>query len=222
MPPPPPPPTPTALLLVDVQPAWYSQTAVAALFPDLRTNVTTLLAVCRAAGVPVVHVRARYDSQGPWSLWHRSFRELHPDKPLVVGGVEPWAQAVGDEVVVWKPTFDGFTGTALDDHLRARGVRRVLVAGLLTSVCVHHTAHGAFSRGYEVELVQDCAADRSLARHAHALALYGGYVYRLTDVGRVREEVRPVCGEGEGVGTVAGSGNGNAPRTRALGTNLSP
>jgi hypothetical protein len=40
----------TALLLVDVQPEWYTQSQISQIFPGLRETIPRLLAMCRAAG----------------------------------------------------------------------------------------------------------------------------------------------------------------------------
>jgi len=53
------------------------------------------------------------------------------------------------------------------------------VCGLITSVCVQHSAFGIFEAGYRTILVTDACADRGRARHDAALALYGDYMYEL-------------------------------------------
>ena len=65
------------------------------------------------------------------------------------------------------------------DILRVAGIETVLVCGLITSVCVQHSAFGIFEAGYRTLLVTDACADRGRARHEAALALYGDYMYEL-------------------------------------------
>ena len=43
------PPGATALLLIDVQPEWFSGSGIEHLFPHLRRNIGALLALCRAS-----------------------------------------------------------------------------------------------------------------------------------------------------------------------------
>ena len=81
-------------------------------------------------------------------FWRRlpNFRELNPGKPSVIDGnksVEPFAREREGEKVFLKPTWDAFNGTGLHEHLCQQNVGRILVAGLITSVCVQHT--GALS-----------------------------------------------------------------------------
>merc|ERR550539_165352 len=66
------------------------------------------------------------------------------------------------------------------DVLRVSGIENVLVCGLITSVCVQHSAFSVFEAGYRTLLVEDACGDRGMARHKAALALYGNYMYEIT------------------------------------------
>ena len=70
-----------------------------------------------------------------------------------------------------KQTFDGFHNPALQDYLQANDKKFVLVAGLVTSVCVLLTAASAAQRGYLVGLVEDCCAD-TIDAHQNTLDGY--------------------------------------------------
>ena len=52
------------------------------------------------------------------------------------------------------------------------------IAGVMTSICVHHTANGALARGYDVHVVVDCCVDRTRARHNTVIALYKNYIWK--------------------------------------------
>ena len=160
-----------ALVLVDLQNDFWSE-AAAATAPDLPHRVAALLAFARAEGLTVVHVRARFRPDG--RDWMARYR-LRNWIPCIDGtpGVEtlPFAAEHPGEPVVIKQSFDGFLGTDLDDVLARRGIRGLLVAGLITSTCVLFTASTATQRGYLVSVVTDCCSDREEAHHA-TLATY--------------------------------------------------
>jgi nicotinamidase-related amidase len=160
-----------ALVLVDLQRDFWS-VETAATTPDLPERVAALLAFARAEGLTVVHVRARFRPDG--SDWMARYR-LRDWIPCIDGtpGVEtlPFATELPDEPVVIKHSFDGFLGTDLDDVLSGRGIRGLLVAGLVTSTCVLFTASTATQRGYLVSVVADCCSDR-LEVHNATLAAY--------------------------------------------------
>jgi hypothetical protein len=92
---------------------------------------------------------------------------------------EDFATPQVSDVLVTKTSWSSTTNTALPDLLRCAGIETVLVCGLITSVCVQHSAFGIFEAGYRTLLVTDACADRGRARHEAALALYGDYMYEL-------------------------------------------
>ena len=59
------------------------------------------------------------------------------------------------DLVVVKGRDSGFYETKLDETLRARGVKTVVVTGLQTHVCVQTTAADAFFRGYKIWVPED-------------------------------------------------------------------
>ena len=66
-------------------------------------------------------------------------------------------------------------------YLHSNCITNVLVAGLITSVCVHHTAFTLFDAGFQTSVIGDCCADRTRSRHEAALSLYGDYMYSVLD-----------------------------------------
>ena len=58
----------------------------------------------------------------------------------------PRLRALPGEIVVDKWTFGAFASTDLEQQLRQRGVRRILLCGILTNVCVFATAVQACDR----------------------------------------------------------------------------
>jgi nicotinamidase-related amidase len=152
-----------ALLLVDVQQSFWPG-CVAPDFPDFPANVARLLALCRTEGLEVVHVRSRFKpDKSDWILRYR-LRVPVSDLPCVAGqgGEKPlsFAAEKPGELVVFKQTFDGLHTPDLLPYLRENDKRVLLVAGLLTSVCVLLTAASAAQLGFLAAVVEDCCADR--------------------------------------------------------------
>jgi nicotinamidase-related amidase len=160
-----------ALVLVDLQNDFWSADAESTA-PELPDRVAKLLAYARSEGLTVVHVRARFRPDG--SDWMARYR-LRGWIPCIEGtpGADtlPFAVELPDEPVVVKHSFDGFLGTDLDEVLASRGIRGLLIAGLVTSTCVLFTASTATQRGYLVSVVADCCSDRAESHHA-TLAAY--------------------------------------------------
>lgn len=60
-----------------------------------------------------------------------------------------------DDIVVHKTACDSFYETDLHSVLSRRGIRHLVVAGLMTQYCVDTTCRRAVSLGYDVTLVAD-------------------------------------------------------------------
>jgi nicotinamidase-related amidase len=75
------------------------------------------------------------------------------------------------ERVVFKQTFDALHTPDLVPYLRQNDKRVLLVAGLLTSICVLFTAASAAQLGFLAAVVEDCCADRP-ERHRRTLDTY--------------------------------------------------
>lgn len=130
-----------------------------------------LLGKARAAGATVVHVQ---HDDGPGSLY---------DVTAPIGRIHDRVQPVAGEAVVTKGAPNSFHGTELAELLAAAGHQQVVLAGFMTHMCVTFTAEGALLRGYDVTVVADACATRSLPSaagdvpaaqlHAAALATVG-------------------------------------------------
>lgn len=180
----------TALLIVDVQPEyWSSCPSVRKDFPDFETNLARTIQTARERRCKIIWVRADYRREtSPWLVqFERLSRNKRPDAVIELPcdpddeefGWEPFATPEGGEAIIAKTSWSSTTNTALIDLLRSSAIDTVLVCGLITSVCVQHSAFGVFEAGYRTLLVEDACGDRGRARHEAALALYGGYMYEL-------------------------------------------
>jgi nicotinamidase-related amidase len=177
---------PFALLLIDVQKDFWTDEMTAA-FPDYHDNVAGLLAHCRSEGIDVLHLRARFrQDRSDWMVRYLGKGSI----PCIEGtpgeSIFPSATEAAGEPVIYKNTFDGFLTGDLHTRLQARGKRYLLMAGLVTSVCVLLTAAAAAQRGYLVTLVEDCCADLPSA-HAHTLERYP-FVFNRTTSDRLESD----------------------------------
>jgi nicotinamidase-related amidase len=71
----------------------------------------------------------------------------------------------GDRIlyVNGKQGFNGFSNTQLDAVLKERGIRHLLLAGMITSLCIDSTGRAAYERGYRVTILSDCVSARTPA-----------------------------------------------------------
>ena len=121
----------------------------ASILPRLKS----LLEYARDAGVPVVYVTDAHlpVGDGEFEVWGEHAVE-GSEGAEIVGEVKP---GEGDFRVL-KRRYSCFYATGLDALLRELGVDAVVLTGLVTDICIQHTAADAFFRGYDVLVPRDC------------------------------------------------------------------
>lgn len=112
----------------------------------------------RSAGAPVLYVN---DNFGRWrSDFHQTVQACcDPAQPGHV--VSDQLRPHESDYFVLKPRHSGFFCTTLELLLQSLEVRRLVLVGFATNICVLFTAHDAHMRGYEVVVPSDCTASNS-------------------------------------------------------------
>jgi len=187
-------PADTALLVIDMQrdfcsPHGYAARAgldVARLAGPIG-QIRRLLDAARGAGLLVVHTREGHLpdlSDCPAEKMQRSRQagapigSVGPMGRLLVRGeyghdfIDELQPAAG-EAVIDKPGYGAFYQTELAQLLSNRRIRRLIVCGVTTEVCVHSTLREAVDRGYACVTVADATAASDPALQAPALAMIG-------------------------------------------------
>jgi nicotinamidase-related amidase len=74
-------------------------------------------------------------------------------------------KAFGDRLIEipGKRGFNAFVQTNLDAVLAEKGIKNVIFAGAITSICIDSTARAAYEYGYRVFVIEDCTAARTNA-----------------------------------------------------------
>ncbi len=130
----------TALLLIDIQ-AFYFDTARAPLAgrEEASFQAGRILEHFRETGQEVVHIK------------HKGGGEIHdPVRPLP------------GETVFTKEHVNCFRETPLLDHLKAKGIQRLVIVGMMTHMCVEAATRAADDLGFEAILIHDACATRDL------------------------------------------------------------
>lgn len=165
-------PQDTAVLVVDVQPMFTNQ----ALIPpvdEVLPRLRRFLDGARTAGVLRVFIRAVIPEARWTEPWRQQFSPAMqaanaPGSPLNAYHAD-FEPEPGDLTLV-KDRFSAFMATELETLLRERGIRTVIVVGLITDTCVSSTARDAFQLDFLTVTLSDCTATGTLARHEASLA----------------------------------------------------
>jgi nicotinamidase-related amidase len=109
-----------------------------------------LLAQARRSGANIFHVAHKGK---PGGLFDRG-----AERGAIVADVAPQ----GGEPVVEKPLPNAFAGTDLQTLLAATGRKNVILAGLMTHMCISSTARAGLDLGYRVTIDAASCATRDL------------------------------------------------------------
>jgi len=71
--------------------------------------------------------------------------------------------------IIPKKRYSGFFNTALETSLKELKPGKLIICGVLTNICVLHTAADARNRDYPVEVPVDCVASPDEKAHQFAL-----------------------------------------------------
>ncbi len=146
--------TDTALVIIDIQNDYFAGGKMTLEGAEAAgTRAGAALAAFRERRMPVLHVR------------HLSVR---PGATFFIPGTEgaeihAAVRPAADEPVVEKNFPNSFRGTDLDERLKKAGVKHVVVAGMMTQMCVDSSVRQAFDLGYRVTLLGDACATRAQA-----------------------------------------------------------
>jgi maleamate amidohydrolase len=161
-----------ALVIIDLVDAYLLEDSPlygGALCHAAHAGAKALLAVARAAGIPIVHTNVAYQSGGrDGGVFIRKIPALRHFEagrdPRFAAFAEGLAPAAG-ETVITKQYASAFFGTTLAPTLTALGVDTLLIAGVSTSGCVRATAVDACQHGFVPLVVREAVGDRAEGPH---------------------------------------------------------
>ncbi len=142
-----------ALLLIDIQNDYFPG-GLCELHraTQAAARARRALALFRAAGRPVFHIRhVSLGENAGFFLPDSKGAQIHASVAPLEG-----------ETVLVKHTPNAFRGTGLEGKLRAQGVDRLIVCGMMTHMCVDTTVRAASDLGFQVVLLGDACATKRL------------------------------------------------------------
>jgi nicotinamidase-related amidase len=171
-----------ALVVIDIQNDYFPDGKMALEAPEAAAaNAARALADFRRRNWPVFHVR------------HLSVR---PGATFFIPGtagaeIHESVRPRDGEPIVEKNFPNSFRSTPLDSMLKSAGIGELVVAGMMTHMCVDASVRQAADLGYKVTLLGDACATRAQsyggesvpARQVHAAflaALNGFYAKVIT------------------------------------------
>lgn len=180
------------LLLIDLQRDYFPGGRHPLVGADAAAAAAQrLLGRFRAAGRPVIHVQ---------HVWEG------PDAAFFAPGtdgveIDPRVAPTGEEPVVVKHHPNAFLGTDLETRLRDAAADEIVVAGMMSSMCVDATVRAASDLGFSLAVAQDACAAPDLVFdgatipggqvHAAFMAALDGTYARVVDVDALTGDTAP-------------------------------
>jgi len=164
-----------ALLVIDMQ--NFFQRIVR---PILK-NVMRVIQTCRQKDVPIVftqhgHTKPQTDGGVLGQWWGE----------VILHGTTDWEflpeiKIESKDRILPKKRYSAFYKTALESFLRSKGVRDLVISGVMTNLCCETTARDAFMRDYRVFFLIDGTATGKDEHHLATLKNLGfGFAYLMT------------------------------------------
>jgi nicotinamidase-related amidase len=138
-----------ALLIIDIQNDYFPGGAFPLVDPEAAAaNAGRALGAFRDAGEPIVHLQHVSGADDAFMRPGTDGVEIHTAVAPAEG-----------ETVLQKAEPNGFVGTTLEEELRGRDVDELVVAGMMSSMCVDATVRAAVDLGFTATVIHDaCAA----------------------------------------------------------------
>ncbi|BBE24424.1 nicotinamidase [Arthrobacter sp. MN05-02] len=176
-----------ALLIIDMQNAFFEDDMLADVQDSLVAACNALIDAARRGGSPVLVARTEHLPDR--STWTTSM--LDDDQGFIFRGTHQAAivdrlRVQGLETVT-KTRDSAFFGTDLAERLRNHAVERLVLAGVSTHNCVAHTGADAFAHDFRVSYALDAIGSTN-ADYAAAMLEILSVEYRQPIIGQAEAE----------------------------------
>jgi nicotinamidase-related amidase len=143
-----------ALIIIDIQNDYFPGGKMELEgSPAASLEAAKLLQAFRRKGLPLVHIQ--HVSNRPGATF------FLPDTEGV--NIHASVAPRPGESVLQKHFPNSFRGTTLLEHVRELGADHLVIAGMMTHMCVDATTRAAFDLGFSCSLAHDACATRALA-----------------------------------------------------------
>jgi nicotinamidase-related amidase len=162
-------PKSTALVLIDLQHGIVGRPLAPHSAADAIAPAAQLAAALRAKGGTVAYVRVVVAQVLHLPVDAPTRDPSAPAPPAIASEIVPESWYRATDLLITKRQWGAFYGTELDQQLRRRRIRTIVLGGIATNFGVESTARAAFDRGYELIFVDDAMSSVSATAHEFAV-----------------------------------------------------
>ncbi|MFP3590679.1 cysteine hydrolase family protein [Chryseobacterium sp. SIMBA_038] len=141
----------TALLIIDVQNDYFKGGNMELVgYEKAGNNAKLVLDYFRSKKLPVIHIKHIATQEGAtFFIPNTSGAEINK----IVLPRE-------DEKIITKHYPNSFRETELLEYLQSKGIKNLVITGMMTDVCVESTTRAAFDFGFNNTIISDATATR--------------------------------------------------------------
>lgn len=148
-------PASTALILIDLQNGIVGLPLAPHSFSTVLENSNRVAAALRDKGATIVYVRVAIAEILHLPVDAPIRDPQAPPPPPDASELIDMLDREPTDLVITKRHWGAFYGTELDQQLRRRGIKTIVIGGIATNFGVESTARAALDRGYEIVFVED-------------------------------------------------------------------
>ncbi len=179
----------TALLIIDVQNDYFPGGAMEVVGATAAgTQAARLLGAFRLQARPVIHIQHIAARAGATFFL-----------PNTVGAeIHDLVHPVHGEPTFQKHFPNSFRETPLLEHLRSTNIARLVIAGMMTHMCIDTTTRAAADLGFACFLAHDACATRALSFngvHVPAESVQTAYLAALNGLFAKVMSANELCGD---------------------------
>jgi len=165
----------SALLVIDLQ-TYFQQ-----IVQPVLENIQKVIQFCRQKNIPIIftqhgHTDAASDGGVLGEWWGQ----------VILHGTKDWKfipemKIEIEDMVLQKKRYSAFFQTDLEKFLQSKGIKDLIISGVMTNLCCETTARDAFMRDYRVFFLIDGTATGKEDHHLATLKNLGyGFAYLMT------------------------------------------
>jgi isochorismate hydrolase len=165
----------SALLVIDLQ-NYFEQ-----IVQPILGNIQNVIQFCRKKNIPVIFTQHGHtgatSNGGVLGKWWGQ---------VILHGTKDWKfipeiKIESKDRVLQKKRYSAFFKTDLEQFLRSKGIKDLIISGVMTNLCCETTARDAFMRDYRVFFLIDGTATGKEDHHLATLKNLGyGFAYLIT------------------------------------------
>ncbi|MEX2803557.1 cysteine hydrolase family protein [Streptococcus sp. H31] len=142
-----------ALLIIDVQKDYFHLGKCELVRPEeALIQINRLETLFLKRNLPILYIQhIKKNEDADFFAENSEGAELHPSLNLQK-----------EALVITKHFPNSFLGTGLDDKLQALEVGQLVIAGMMTHMCVDSTVRAAKEKGYQPIVISDATATKDL------------------------------------------------------------